>query len=913
MIRQTSRSLLAAAALSVLFATGPPLAAFDAARGIESVVDEDNYRLLSLRLGQLTLADSLEGYELDSGGLCVDLKQLVDALDFPIRVDARAGIADGWFRDDKNRFALDIVGARAQGEALPPGAVLRSRDGLCVQTTLAAKWFGIELIPDLPNALLLVNSEEKLPVELAAERKKRQAMLRPAADRDLSKYPVAGTAYAMWRTPAIDVVASAGYIDDKAHGENRAMGQYEFYASGEAARMSFDARFASNNQAEPESIRVRAYRKSPDADLLGPLRATEVALGDVTSYGSTLSAENRFGRGAFVSNQPLDRPQTFDRTEIRGELPAGWDAELYRNGQLIAFSDSRSDGRYEFLDVPLLFGANRFEIALYGPQGQVRHEKRTVNVGSDSIPAGKTYYWAGALQNQKDLVTLRDIPRADEHREVRASAVVEHGFDKKTSAALQIHTLIPDDDARVTYVEGSVRRIVGAALLQLDFAADLDGGVAYGGQFIAELGDTFITARSVFANSFVSDRIDAGLRSEHSIAIDHFFDLGASTLPVGVKMSYKDWAAPRADTLDVAARISARLAGLSLTHEVDWQHFSGVRGAGGSDRLTAGMLVGGRIGRTRLRGEARYRLNPESKLESVSLVAERSVGERSELRGELTYEATLDRTRFGAQYSRQFDRFALGARAEAATDGSVAAGINLALSIGSNGRGRYARVTSTKLATTGQAAARVFTDENRDGRWEPGERVHEGVTIAAGTALAETPTARDGTTIVDSLRAFQPQLLSIDTSTLDDPLLRPAVRGIVVVPRPGVVQPVDFALLPTGEVEGMLYTAVAGGGVPQPGADLELVDVKGNVAAETRSDFDGFFLFQDVIYGQYRLRLSAATARALGLPHLVLSTVTIGDPDPVVRTGSLTLGAAPQLTLDLSALAGDSSVRFGTP
>lgn len=909
MARCFPRTLLTAAVITMTFATGPPLTASGAGN---ASVDDDGYRLLSLRLGQLTLADSLEGYEIDNGsGLCTDLRQLASALDFAIDIDAAAGTATGWYRNESTRFTLDVKGARAQGEALPAGGVRRSPQGLCVDTGLAARWFGLTLTPDLPNALLIAKSADRLPVELAAERKRRRAGFRGEAGPDLDGLPVAETPYAMWRTPAIDVVASAGYIDDEARRERRAIGQYELFASGEAARLSFDARFASDEQLEPESLRIRGYRKSPGGDLLGPLAATEVAFGDVSSFGSLLSADNSFGRGAYVTNQPLDRPQTFDRTEFRGTLPAGWDAELYRNGQLIAFADSRADGRYEFLDVPLLFGINRFEIVLYGQQGQVRRERRTLNVGSDTVAPGRTQYWVGALQNQKDLLTLQSLPRTNARQELRASAVVERGLGKRTSASLQLHTLVPDDDARVTYVEASVRRVFGPALIEFDIAADFEGGVAYGGQLIAEIGDTFVTAQSVWARNFVSDRIDPGLRSQHNVSIDHFFDLGSVSLPVGVRMTYKDWRAPRADTLDVATRISARLAGLSLTHEVAWQHVSGVRGAGGDDRLSTALLLGGRIGSTRLRGEARYRLRP-GELESVALVAERAIGERSELRGELTYEGTLDRARFGAGYSHLFDRFTLGARAEAATDGSIAAGVNLALSFGADGRGRFGRITANKLAESGQAAARVYTDSNRDGIWQQDEPVHAGVTIAAGTAKADTPTRRDGTTIIDGLRAFQPQLLSIDTSTLSDPMLRPAQRGILVMPRPGIAQPVDFALLPTGEVEGMLYREQGAESPTQAGADLELVTPDGAVAATTRSDFDGFFLFQDVVYGQYRLRLSTATAKALGIPVVTLAVVEVGNPEPVVRAGALVLGSSARLPLDLGTLAADASVGFGS-
>ncbi len=126
-------------------------------------------------------------------------------------------------------------------------------------------------------------------------------------------------------------------------------------------------------------------------------------------------------------------------------------------------------------------------------------------------------------------------------------------------------------------------------------------------------------------------------------------------------------------------------------------------------------------------------------------------------------------------------------------------------------------------ASVGQAAARVFTDTNRDGHWEAGEPVHEGVSVAAGTAVADDPTGKGGLAIIDGLRAYDPQLISVDATTLVDPLLKPAVPGVVVVPRPGVMAAVELPLLPTGEIEGMLYMDGGAGPKALAGADLQLV------------------------------------------------------------------------------------------
>jgi hypothetical protein len=70
-----------------------------------------------------------------------------------------------------------------------------------------------------------------------------------------------------------------------------------------------------------------------------------------------------------VSSFPLQLQSQFDRQSFRGELPPGWEVELYRGAELLAYAQSRADGLYEFLDVPLLFGLNVFRLELYGPQG----------------------------------------------------------------------------------------------------------------------------------------------------------------------------------------------------------------------------------------------------------------------------------------------------------------------------------------------------------------------------------------------------------------------------------------------------------------------------------------------------------------------------------------------------------------
>jgi hypothetical protein len=64
-------------------------------------------------------------------------------------------------------------------------------------------------------------------------------------------------------------------------------------------------------------------------------------------------------------------------------------------------------------------------------------------------------------------------------------------------------------------------------------------------------------------------------------------------------------------------------------------------------------------------------------------------------------------------------------------------------------------------------------------------------------------------------------------------------------------------LVSAGEISGNLLRE---GGRTLNGVDIELLDKNGRVVKTTRSEYDGFFLFESVPYGQYRLRIAALAA-----------------------------------------------------
>lgn len=857
--------------------------------------NSDDSLLFDVRLGQYRVGDGVRGYATPEG-VCVDLADTLIALDIPVHLDKQSRRATGWAFEERHTVVIDRVSGLEQimnqSHKVAPHDIYDAPEGWCVATTALTRWFGATFAADTGNAVLVVKSDRKLPPEAAAERRARAATARPAnSSFDLASLPESKISFRGIKAPAIDVVASIGGLSDKRSG-HRLDAQYELYAAGEVGPVAYNARLSSDRSGVPTNLRVQAYRTDPKGRLLGPLKATTVAIGDVEGFSTPLVAVSSAGRGAMVTNRPVERSDRFDRTDLRGELPRGWDAELYRNGQLIAFAQDRTDGRYEFLDVALQYGQNRFEVVLYGPQGQVRREIKNVPVGFDSIPPRKTYYWLGVNDEGRDLIDLGRAPVFGPGG-WRGTFGLERGLDAKTSVAAFAHSLTLDGVGRQNYFEAAVRRAFGSALFEVSGSAEAGAGTALRAQVLGEIKNTRYTIETIWADNFQSDRLQHDVTGLHSVTIDQVFGSGRTSIPVSVQARLTT-RTTGSDTIDVASRISANLGRISLTGELHWRNERSRYGPQPPNIVDTALLANARAGRIRLRGEVRYRLSPDAHFDSATLVGEWSsrhdFDHGASWRAELGYDHDLARGRVGLGYVRRFEKLALTATGEAASDGSVAGGLNIAFSLGPDPReGRSIRFSSDKLASRGSALVRVYRDLNGNGQHDVGEPWEKEVAITAGRVPVDGQTDVRGEVLVDGLEPFQPVLIGIDASSLPDPMVQPSLPGMVVTPRPGTLAIVELPLVGAGDIDG---TLVRRSGSTIEGADLELLDPAGRVVARTRSEFDGFFLFERVPYGHYTLRIAQLTADAVKVSPRLGVRAEVGPMMPSIHLGTVAAEAA---------------------
>ena len=853
----------------------------------------DDALLLELHSGQYKIGEALRGYQTPDG-VCVDFADLVQALDLPMRVDKKSRRATGWLFAEDQRLTIDrdsnIVQNVNGAHQIAAKAIHDTPEGWCMDLATLSDWMGVTLKPELASMTIRLESERKLPFLEAIERKSRAARLRKPRDAqfDLASLPHADAPYQIWRTPSIDVQVQAQWSQ-----RSGAQVQYEALASGEVVGLSYSARVAGTNSPVPDSLRLRLYRSDPAGQLLGPLKATRFAVGDVDSQPTALSAQSAYGRGLFVSNRPLNLPSRFGATTLRGVLPAGWDAELYRNGELRAYQADRGDGRYEFADIELVFGDNEFDVVLYGPQGQVRHETSTVPVGIDSLPAGKTWYWAGIVDQGRDLIGMaRHSP--DPLSGWRFGAGIEHGIDRRTTVGAAYNSSLKLGRRR-NYLEGTLRRSIGPMLFQLSGAQQLGAGRALRGETIGRLGGMRFAGHVLWVNGdFDSEQVSVRQRSEMELRLAGQVHLGGWSLPVelGALQSHSRDGVKITELLTHASiHVSRAMLTVELLHR-------NVLGAPALiDREARGnaiaLLGNTGFGRVRMRGQVHFGLDGNQPgFQQAQLVVEAPLGRDMTARAAYDIDGPTQRRTASLGFVRQFQRFALRGEGTLDNRGNVGFGLTLALSLGPDPAGGGWRVSRDRLAQQGQASIEVFRDDNGDGLRETGEPAVEGVAIEAGFRHGDRPTNKAGRAVIDGLLPYVPVLVSIDSGSLPDPLLRPKGLGMVVVPRPGVAAKVLLALAPTGEIEA---TLLGHDGEPQGGVTVELTDPAGHVLYQTASDFDGYVLFDSVPYGDYRMRIGAASAAALGLVNDLARELRIDQDHASQRLGRIKLDLKPPL------------------
>lgn len=836
--------------------------------------------LLEVRLGGLVLADALPGY-LDGSSLLLPLRGLAEVLEFPIGVDLSAGTASGWFIRENKLFHMNVrrgsVVVEGRQKKFDPAMVEIHDDDLYVDTRLLSQWFPIDISFDVSNMLVGIASRERLAIEekLARDEHRKRIFSTKGDNADAARYPFVETPHKLLDWPMLSLDTDTRISKPKG-GRHDLVTDYHLMASGDMGMMNAELFVAGDNRNKITESRLRFERKDPRGRVLDvvpgdivpdAVKLTEFAAGDIYSPEVPLVARTQIGRGFTVSSIPLDAPSEFDKVSLNGDLPLGWDVELFRNEVLIGFESSSDDGRYGFSDVPLLFGVNVVKLAFYGPQGQVREEIRQFRVGAGLIKPGEVQYRVTSNQHDTRLLYKRRTTKSTLDGEARMFAEAQVGVSRNVTAGVNA-SVLPNALGQQRYLGLSSSTTFGNIYTRGDiikqqgqgWAARLSGQTSVAGVSVIAQHDHFHAFFSEYMPSSTDPQTSVSkLRLDGSIP-----ETALPRIPFGITFDHSVRRSKASDT-GVTKRMSMALGRASITNSLTGNLARD--GVGGLDKsLSGSFLVGGRIEDLRVRGQVGYSVAPVKEMSTVSLSGDWTISQA--YKGSASVTRTLGETP-GTAYSlganTAFDRLSAGASVDYTNDQEIVGRVTLNFSLTRDPARGDINMARGNIATKGAMSARVYLDNDANGVFSEGDTPIEGVGFNADNSPLKGRTDKDGLAYVTGLETYREITFQVDNATLDDPYWVSHPGGIRVVPRPGTTGEYEFPVVSTGEIDGTAFREWDDGINSAAGVVVQLLDAEHKVVREISTAYDGFFLFDFVAPGDYTLQVSSEQMQTLKL------------------------------------------------
>ncbi len=833
--------------------------ATDAAAAPLALSDEDLV-ILRLRTNRFLLSDGLIGYQVN-GSACVSFFDVAEGLEFAIEEEATG--AAGWFFSEDKSFRLDVqAGIVEVGDDKRPlntGEVYDDGGVPCVAVSALEEWFSIDLDLDLANAEIVVSSQTPLPVEARRAREKRRAEVQKTPQA-IAAGPIHKEPYRAIGWPAVNASLTANVANNKLAVSG------DLTIAADTAFMSTDLFVAVDNQNGLQAVRGTLGRRSGDGSVGLGLPVTELAVGDVSSVRNRLSANGVSGRGVYISNRDIASREIYDTTRLRGDLPPGWDVELYRNEALVDFASASNEGVYEFDETPVLYGRNEFRLAFYGPQGQRRDEYRDVFVGESVLPKSDLQYSLAVNQQGQSTIFDRASSLSQDTGQLRVQSTMDYGVAKNLTVGVDVASYSLRGE-RKSFVDVSAISSLAGFGVYADASFDVSGGAAFA---LSTQGDAFGVTTYVAHQEFLdyeSERArpagDLAILRRTSMRADFLFKpMKSVTAPISFEVDREEYEARR-EILSSKFRVSTTISKLSITNELFAQRQTSADGV--RTVATGKTLMSVFHGATSFRGELNYQVAPQSRVTSVSLTADTKFNEKLGARIDASYNMDAKAASVGVAVNYRLDELALSAYGRRPADGGVEAGVALTASFARNPTTQAWTVQAQNAAKAGMAVTRIFVDNDQDGRWTEGDEMLP----EAAVLVDDRPSRRfrpNGGALLTGLPVHQAVSISIDMTSIQDPYLLPPIDAAQrFYFRPGVVTPIDIPLNRSGEVVGevLLRREEELRGVGE--VQLQLVDSDGVVKAKTLSEYDGFFVFERLKFGAYDLRVAPDQLQRLGL------------------------------------------------
>ena len=568
----------------------------------------------------------------------------------------------------------------------------------------------------------------------------------------------------------------------------------------------------------------------------------QLRLGDAASTGP----RSRALEGIAITNAPFIRPSLIGSLRYAGSLEPGWSVEAYRGGDLVAFDTADPSGGFS-IDLPVRYGENPVDFVAYGPFGEIREFNRTYRVLTELLPARQFEYGVSGGHCPQPSFICNTTGNIDLRYGATRRWTVQGGIDQYWRDSLPHRThpyaAVVGNPSNAWALQSEV---VGAGFAR--------GALRYEPSVDFRLEGEYVH----FAHDSQSVLAVPGRRSQWTFS-------GFLRPRTSHGFFFFDGRFERIST-DAGALTRTRLGASLQTEEVRLLPYVRTEhGLAAGNREYAGLstfiLPRGRWGT--FLSQMLLRTNAEIErragLASWSAFAAHSVarGVRLEvganwLRGDagLTYTITV---------TSYFSALRAVTSVLAPPGQPVSATQFLQGSLLWDRRTDHLGVAPGPSLERSGLSGRVFMDVNANGIRDAGEPGVANARVLIGSLSARTDST--GAYHLWDLVPFEPVMVSLDSVSLESPLLVPLFARTSIVPGPNRFRSLDIPVVESGVIEGRVVRNGAGVG----GVTLRLTDRRSGTRRALVTFNDGAFYLMGVKPGDFELTVEEQVLDALAV------------------------------------------------
>jgi hypothetical protein len=840
----------------------------------------ENELLLELRLEGEKLGLDILGYQRGREFL-LSLDELTYGLGFPITVDGEKGLANGWYISEQRGFSLDLKRSEvvSGGKKLPlaDGEVVIFQGGLYVEAKALEKWFPLQLSAVVRELYLDVEPTELLPIQ---KRFKRRERVSASSGYQELQYPLQESPYQFFGPHMTKLSIGYSTVRQNSDSEAKYDTNYALLSRGDLGWMTSTLALAGQSDNSLNGARLKLERTAFD----GPMSLNHVEVGDVGSEGF----RGFLLRGGGVS-KALDERFADDTVDLEGSQLPDWDVELYQNGQLIMTQTTGQTGRYLFEDVALLFGENRFELKFFGPYGEIETREEYHYLGQGMLTPGRVSYDLAATQSGRTVFGVNEANGAADRDSGLYSADFNLGLSRNLTAGAGVNS-VQKNGERIDYINAgfglATSRLYGSA--RYFHAPDAQDSVST--SLRTRLGNTSLNLGYIYYYD-EPDLASSPNKWQGSV------DITSSIFTLPLKFTANTLEQEESTRFDAVLGSTVAFTGSGrFSSSIFYDSFENrVNGLTTKTSQTRGQSnIYSVLRPWTFRLGTGYRIEPDSELLVYSANSTLRMDRDTTLNLGIRKDETTEITHYQGGINWQLDQALISARVSYDSNERWVGLMTLSTTLVHQPDTLKPRLDSRASIDSGSVEVRVFTDD-KGAEGEP----HAGVGVKGVQANRKATSDETGVAYLSRMPAHRQVDIEIDESTLTNAELRSNNPGVSIISRPGSYAVVKFPIIRTAELEGYVVIANGKNGKPVNRALVQLKTSDGEIVAQRRTAFDGFFLFEGIEPGVYQISLEESLAkRLLTRP----GKVTVVSSSGVIRGLDFTLRAVSEKLIALSRL-----------